>query len=357
MYDVNALLTVAGTVSAAVAAGLLAHVLLFAGLAALTRGVGGALRMDAVILRRVRGPSRVLLPLLVVELALPLVAAGISSAMLLGLRHALYILWVIAVAWSLVALAGVLTDAVARRYDLSVQDNLRARQVRTQAHLLHRVLIVGVLVLALGAVLLRFEDFRTLGTSLLASAGVLGVVVGIAAQRPLANLLAGIQLALTQPIRVDDVVVIKGEWGRIEEITLTYVVVHLWDERKLVLPIGYFTEQPFENWTRTSANLLGTAYLHVDHGAPVQALRQELEQIVRRSPHWDGRVCRLQVTEAGERTLELRALVSALDADSAWELRCEVREELIAFLQRAHPEALPKLRTDLHAGNGGVRAA
>lgn len=335
-----------GVLLGSLAAGLIAHLLLFSGIGALARRVPAVLVLDGSLLRRVRGPSRLLLPLLAVELSFSAVGRGLSPEVLSAARHVLFILWVVAVAWLLVSFAGALVDVITRRFDLSVQNNLRARQIRTQAHLLHRVLIVGVLVLALATVLLRFEGFRTLGTGLLASAGVVGVVVGIAAQRPLANLLAGVQLALTQPIRVDDVVVIDGEVGRIEEITLTYVVVHLWDERKMVLPIGYFAEEPFQNWTRTSADLLGTAYLRVDHTAPVHELRHELDRVVRRSEHWDGRACRLHVTDAGERTMELRALVSARDADSVWELRCEVREELIAYLQRAHPAALPKLRTD-----------
>jgi small-conductance mechanosensitive channel len=340
--------TAVGILAAAVLIGLLLHGLLFGLMSVLGRRVPPVLAFRWALLRRMRGPVRLLLPLLGLELALPEVALRAEVRMLL--REVLYVLWVIAAAWVLAASIGLFKDLSERRLDLTARDNLRARQVRTQTELLYRVAVVGVVVLAVAAMLLRFEAFRTLGAGLLASAGVVGVIVGIAAQRPLGNLLAGVQLALTQPVRVDDVVVIQGEWGRIEEVTLTYVVVHLWDERKLVLPISYFMENPFENWTRTSADLLGTVYLHVDHSAPVRELRRELEQIVRGSAYWDGRVCRLHVTEAGERTLELRALVSAPDADSSWELRCEVREKLIAYLQQTHPGALPKLRTDAVAG-------
>jgi small-conductance mechanosensitive channel len=324
------------------------HALLFGLLGRLGQRVPGAPTFREALRRRMRGPVRLVLPLLAVELVLP--ESGLRGTALALLREVLYTLWVVAAAWVLAALIGLVRDRSARRFDLAVRDNLRARQVRTQTELLYRVAVVGVVVLAVAAMLLRFEAFRALGAGLLASAGVVGVIVGIAAQRPLGNLLAGVQLALTQPVRVDDVVVIQGEWGRIEEVTLTYVVVHLWDERKLVLPISYFMENPFENWTRTSADLLGTVYLHVDHSAPVRELRRELERIVRGSAYWDGRVCRLHVTDAGERTLELRALVSAPDADSSWELRCEVREKLIAYLQQTHPGALPKLRTDAVAG-------
>jgi small-conductance mechanosensitive channel len=186
---------------------------------------------------------------------------------------------------------------------------------------------------------------RQLGTAMIASAGVAGIVIGFAAQKSLGTLLAGFQIAMTQPIRIDDVVIVEGEWGKIEEITLTYVVVKIWDLRRLVVPITYFIEKPFQNWTRTSADILGTVFLHVDYGVPVGAVREELTRILAASPNWDHKVNVLQVTDAKERTLELRALASSSDASKSWDLRCEMREKLVAFIQDQYPESLPRLRT------------
>ena len=222
-----------------------------------------------------------------------------------------------------------------------------ARKVHTQVSILRRILSVGIIILALGAVLMHFDSFRQLGTGLLASAGVVGIIIGFAAQRTLGNLLAGFQIAITQPIRVDDVVVVEGEWGRIEEITLTYVVVRIWDLRRLVLPISYFIETPFQNWTRTSASILGTVFLHVDYTVPVDAVRTELQRLLEASSYWDGEVWRLHVTDTSERTVELRALMSAADSADAFELRAEIREKLIAFLQRTYPDALPRIRAEV----------
>jgi small-conductance mechanosensitive channel len=187
---------------------------------------------------------------------------------------------------------------------------------------------------------------RNLGASLLASAGIAGLVVGIAARPILGNLLAGLQIALTQPIRIDDVVVVEGEWGRIEEIGAAYVVVAIWDQRRLVLPLQYFIEKPFENWTRAASELLGTVFLWVDYGMPVDLLREELRRVCEASPDWDRRVAEIQVTEAGERAVQLRVLVSARDASRAWDLRCHVRERLIDYVRREHPEFLPRLRAE-----------
>jgi small-conductance mechanosensitive channel len=261
-------------------------------------------------------------------------------------RGVLYVLLVAAVAWVLVALTRVLVDVVEQRFGTTDSDDLRARRVRTQVGLLRRVLVIGISVFALGAVLMRFEGFQALGTGLIASAGVVGIIVSIAAQRPLANLVAGIQLALTQPIRVGDAVVLENEWGTVEEITLTYVVVRIWDARRLVLPISYFFERPFQNWTRRSAQVVGTVFLYVDYSAPVGEIRAEHERVVRESAHWDGQVCQLQVSDATERTLQLRAIMSAANAGAAWDLRCEVREKLAAYVSRVHPGALPRVRVD-----------
>jgi small-conductance mechanosensitive channel len=205
-----------------------------------------------------------------------------------------------------------------------------------------------VSILAFGTMLMTFEKVRQLGTTILASAGVLGIVVGMAAQRTIATFIAGIQIAITQPIRVDDVVIVENEWGRIEEITLTYVVVRIWDLRRLIVPITYFIEKPFQNWTRISADILGTVFIYTDYTVPVDAIREQLQKILNESEHWDKKVCVLQVTSATDRTMELRALMSAADASMAWTLRCEVREKLLEFIKAEYPQALPRLRTELY---------
>lgn len=201
---------------------------------------------------------------------------------------------------------------------------------------------------------MTFDKVRQIGVSILASAGIAGIIIGFAAQRSLATLIAGIQIAITQPIRIDDVVIVENEWGWIEEITLTYVVIRIWDQRRLVVPITYFIERPFQNWTRTSAELLGTVYLYADYGIPVDELRQELEKIVNASPLWDKRVAKIQVTNATEKTVEMRALVSAENSSNAWELRCLVREKLIDFMQRNYPERLPRIRLETNKGDNDV---
>jgi len=234
--------------------------------------------------------------------------------------------------------------AVLRQYRLDVADNLEARRIHTQVVVLKKVALAVIGVFTLASALMVFEPVRQLGTSILASAGIAGIIVGFAAQRSIATLLAGLQIAITQPIRLDDVVIVEGEWGQVEDITLTYVMVRIWDLRRLVVPITYFIEQPFQNWTHRSSDILGSVFLHVDYTVPVEAVREELGRILRESAHWDGKVNVLQVTEARERTLELRALASAASASRAWDLRCEVREKLVAFLRERYPETLPRVR-------------
>jgi small-conductance mechanosensitive channel len=210
--------------------------------------------------------------------------------------------------------------------------------------MLRKIITTIVALIAIASMLMVFESVRHFGTAIIASAGVAGIILGFAAQKSIATLLAGVQIALTQPIRIDDVVIVEGEWGRIEEITLTYVVVRIWDLRRLVLPISYFIEKPFENWTRTSAELLGSVFLYVDYNVPLERLRAELQKILDSSKLWDRKVSVLQVTDTKQHTIEIRVLVSAHDASTAWDLRCEVREKLIGYLQKHHPESLPRLR-------------
>jgi small-conductance mechanosensitive channel len=302
----------------------------------------GSESLEASLLRHGRGPSRVLFPLMFLYLSLPALElppkadtsiGSLVSALLIGSG-----------AWLLVRLTNVLEDMVLERYDITRKDNLQARKVYTQFRIIKKVIIVTVVVVAAASVLMGFEKFRRLGTGLLASAGVAGLVVGLAAKSTLGNLLAGIQIAVSQPIRLDDVVIVEGEWGWIEEIALTYVVVRIWDLRRLVLPISYFIEKPFQNWTRVSANLLGTVYLYMDYTVPVEEVRRELKRILEASPLWDRKAWTLQVTDATDRAVVVRALMSATDSTNAWNLRCEVREKLISFVQEKYPHALPKMR-------------
>jgi small-conductance mechanosensitive channel len=233
--------------------------------------------------------------------------------------------------------------------------DLLARKHFTQVRILRRAVHVLVIVLTIAAALMTFEPVRQFGVSLFASAGAAGLVMGLAARPVLSNLIAGIQLALAQPIRLNDVVIVEGEWGRIEEITSTYVVVAIWDWRRLVVPLSYFMEKPFQNWTRESSRIIGTVFLHVDYSVPVPAIRSKLQEIVQRSPNWDKDVVNLQVTDMKDSTVELRALVSAANSGQAWDLRCEVRESLLEFLREKYPQSLPRQRINLSHVDGELR--
>lgn len=327
---------------AAVAVAIALHLALMALIARVPGGEG------RVLVRHCRRPT-----LLLVAAVTALVALRVLEQVRWDLgaaRHALALTIIAAVAWVLVGLVGAGCELVAGRFDVGSSDNLRARRVHTQATILRRVAVVVIGTVAVAVMLTTFPSVRTLGASLLASAGIAGIVLGLAAQQALGNLLAGIQIAVTEPIRLDDVVVLEGEYGRIDEITFTYVVVNLWDERSLILPISYFTTTPFENWTRSRSQIVGAVHLHVDHSAPVDAVREELMRVLDASPLWDGREGAVQVVETHPHTIELRATLSARDAPRAWDLRCDVREALIAFLRENHPDALPRLRADLGAG-------
>jgi small-conductance mechanosensitive channel len=301
----------------------------------------------ADMLRRARAPVEWLLPLLLLMLALRVM----PEAGVLGVRETtLRVLWVALIVvgtWFAVRSIGALEDFAARQQPLDVADNLRARSVLTQVRVLGRAATVIVVLIGLATALMTIPGVRQLGASLLASAGLAGLALGLAAKPVLSNLLAGIQIALTQPIRLDDVVVIEGEWGRIEEITGTYVVVRIWDERRLVVPLNWFIEHPFQNWTRTSAELIGAVYLWLDYRMPLEPLRTELRRLCKAAPEWDGRVCVLQVTDASARAMQLRALVSSADSGRGWDLRCRVREGLIAYVQAHHPQSLPRWRAEL----------
>ena len=345
LIDWRELLSTTGAILGAVLIGYLMHRLFWRLLSRFARRTSTVL-VDS-LLRHCRSPTVLVFPVLAVYVALPLLRARLGDDLLAFIGNLLIVLLTLSVAATLVRLTSVAEDMIADRYDVDVRDNLRARAIHTQFGIIRKIAVVAIGVLALATVLLSFDEFRELGTGILASAGLVGLIVGLAAQKTLGSLFAGIQLAISQPIRLDDVVIVAGEWGRIEEITLTYVVVRIWDLRRLVLPISYFLETPFQNWTRVSAEILGTVFIYLDYAAPVDEIRAQLEQIVRESSNWDGNVCGVQVTDTSPQGVELRALISAADASKSWDLRCEVREKLIAFLQEQYPDCLPKVRTDI----------
>ena len=333
-----------GVMVAAILTAIAGHYLLFRILDRFAKRTPTAL--DDSLVRHCRGPARIIIPLLAVHFVIPIIE--LSPPVLIFCKQTLSLLLIISVAWLVIKMTHVLEDLIMSHYDIDVKDNLEARRIHTQIQILKKVGIVIVGILALATALMTFDKVRQLGATLLASAGIAGIIIGIAAQKSIATLFAGIQIAITQPIRLDDVVIVENEWGRIEEITLTYVVVRIWDLRRLIIPITYFLEKPFENWTRISADILGTVFLYVDYTVPVEAVRTELRRILESSPLWDGQVCVLQVTNATERTTELRAIISAADASNAWGLRCEVREKLIEFIRQNYPDGLPKVRAELH---------
>lgn len=274
------------------------------------------------------------------------IATDATPAFADALHHAALLLAILGLAWLLLNLAAVARGRIEQRHPVDVADNLAARTLHTQLRVLAQVVRIVVVVLALATALMTFPAVRHVGAGLLASAGLAGLAVALAVKPVLSNVIAGLQIALAQPIRIDDVVVVEGHWGRIEEIASTHVVVKVWDERRLVLPLTWFLEKPFENWTRRSAQMLGTVLLWTDPGMPVDALRAKLHALCREDPDWDGRVAEVQVVETSERAMQVRALVSAADAGRLWSLRCRVREGLLAFIAREHPYAMPRVRTD-----------
>jgi small-conductance mechanosensitive channel len=254
------------------------------------------------------------------------------------------VLFIISCAAGLIVFIRSLKIIFQERFDISKEDNLKSRKFSTQFNILERIVFFLIILISIGLVLMLFEDVKRIGISLFASAGIAGIIVGFAAQRIIAAVIAGLQIAITQPIRIDDVLIIENEWGRVEEITLTYVVLKIWDQRRLIIPTTYFFDKPFQNWTRTSANILGTVFIYTDYNVPFQALREELTRLLESTPLWDKKVNVLQVTDSKEKTVEIRALMSAKDSPTAWELRVFVREKLIEFLQKNYPESLPKTR-------------
>ena len=254
------------------------------------------------------------------------------------------VLLIVSLAWNLIAGLRTVKRILMERFDTSREDNLRSRKFQTHFNIMEKIIVFLIIIVSIALILMLFDDVRRIGLSLFASAGVAGIIVGFAAQRLIATVIAGLQIALTQPIRIDDVVIIENEWGRIEEITLTYVVVKIWDLRRLIVPSTYFFEKPFQNWTRTSAEILGTVFIYTDYHVSFDALREELTRLLESTPLWNKKVNVLQVTDAKEYGVEIRALMSAKDSPTAWDLRVFIREKLIEFIQKNYPESLPRTR-------------
>lgn len=297
------------------------------------------------ILRHMGTPLTYFLPLFFLAVLLPVMRFPLPVAHRIG--RGLEIALIIVFAWMLIQAINVARDIVIARFDVKKDDNLRERKIRTQLQFLRRILVAFIVGLTIAAVLLTFSSMRKIGTGLLTGVGVGGIIIGFAAQRSLGNLLAGMQIAFTQPIRIDDAVIVEGEFGWIEDITLTYVVVRIWDERRLILPINYFIEKPFQNWTRTSSQLLGAAFIYADYSVPVEEVRKELTRLLHATPLWDGRANGLAVTNLTDRTIEMRAVMSARNAGHTFDLRCYVRENLIAFIKNNYPDSLPKTRSQV----------
>jgi small-conductance mechanosensitive channel len=305
------------------------------------------LRSNAIahtLIEDTEDPARLLLSLLALQAVWQ--AAPDSLYLIGAVRHLTAVLLIASITWLIVRTIVAAGRIVVLMHPVDVSDNLHARGIQTQTRVLTRTLMLFVLVFGVACALITFPSVRQIGTGLLASAGLAGLVIGFAAKPLLGNLLAGLQIALTQPIRLDDVVTVEGEFGRIEEITSAYVVVALWDERRMIMPLQWFIEHPFQNWTRTSAQILGSVFLWVDFGFPVEPLRQELAKICEGNPDWDRRVCGIQVTDMSEHAVQLRILVSSGSASRNWDLRCFVRERLIDYIARDHSQYFPKFRID-----------
>ena len=290
-------------------------------------------------------PARTIFFLTCAAIALPLVPelpANIKQVIRQGLAMAI----VLCLGWFAIGLVYVFQEFMLRKYDLKAENNIRARRIHTQFQLFRRILITFIVVITIGALLWTFNDPRIwhYGSGLLASAGIASLILATAAKSTASNFLAGLQIAFTEPIRIDDVVVIQGEWGRIEEINSAYVVVRIWDLRRLIVPLTFFIENSFQNWTRESSDIMGTAFLYVDYTVPVEDLRQQLRRIVAASSLWDKKVCGLQVTNLSERTMELRCLMSSRNSSENFDLRCIVREEMTAYIQQKYPDAFPTTR-------------
>jgi small-conductance mechanosensitive channel len=298
-----------------------------------------------VVARHCRAPALLLLPLIALQGVWQV--APNNFPLIAGVRHANGLLLLTALTWLGLRVARGVAQGVVRLHPLDVEDNLHARRIHTQTRMLARTAMFIVLLTGLALMLMTFPEARQFGASLLASAGVVGIVAGIAARPVFSNLIAGLQIALAQPFRIDDVLIIQGEWGRVEEITGTYVVLKIWDERRLIIPLQWFIENPFQNWTRSNAQIIGTVCVWVDYRMPLAPLREAAQRTCDAAPEWDKRLCLLQLIEAGERSMQLRVLVTSSNSSLNWDLRCKVREALVDVMQRDYPQHLPLMRAEL----------
>lgn len=303
--------------------------------------------LAGAMLRRAHRPAQLLVALVAARFAV--LATTDDGTWRAALLHALLIVIIVGAGWLVASMLMAVADTVQSRFRIDVPDNQEARRAYTQMIILRRLGVAAVTVLAIGVALTTFDAVRAFGATLIASAGLAGVIAGLAAQTTLGNVFAGLQLAFGDALRIDDVVVVEGEWGRIEEITLSYVVVSIWDQRRMILPSSYFTTTPFTSWTRREAQILGTVDLDVDWSVPVPQLRAELERLVREHPLWDARAVALQVTKVSGPLVTVRALVSAADGPRVWDLRCAVREHLVEWVRTHHPHALPRMRAEISA--------
>ncbi len=313
----------------------------------LTR-IRSSIREVSIPLELMAWPFRLLLSLITLALLPSYLPLSVEIRDLLN--HTLLIAAIIALTWFFMRICLVFEQFVLQHYASKVRENEVARKISTHVSLARKIVNVLFVLLALAGVLMTFDTVRQVGLSILASAGIAGVILGFAAQKSLTTLISGIQIAITQPISIDDVVIVENEWGRIEEITLTYVVVHLWDQRRLIVPITWFIDRPFQNWSRTSPELLGTVFFYTDYTVKPETLRHELERVVASTPLWDGRVAKLHITNITDKSVEIRALVSAANSTNVWELRCLVREQLIEFIKSNYPGWLPKLTMEMEQG-------
>jgi small-conductance mechanosensitive channel len=307
-----------------------------------------------LLLSQTKGPTR--LGLVILALTAAARVAPFDPEVNATLSQGLAVAFVVLLGWIAIIAIDLAASVYLQRFRLDIPDNLLARKHVTQVRVLKGAVNTLAVVLTVALALMTFEPVRQYGLSLFASAGVAGIVAGLAARPLLSNLIAGVQIAMTQPIRIEDAVTVEGEFGWVEEITATYVVLRLWDLRRMIVPLSYFMEKPFQNWTRQTSELIGSVFLYLDYSAPVDHLREKLQEIVKSSKLWDGRVANLQVTDAKSSTIEVRALVSAGGVGAASDLRNEVREKLILFLQQEHPGALPRQRTDIALPEEAVAA-
>lgn len=262
-----------------------------------------------------------------------------------------YILMLACSSWILIEFVRILKNRLLKKFDITYEDNLKSRKLQTQINLLEKVIVFVIILITIGLMLISIDSIKKIGIGIFASAGVVGIILGLSAQKIVGAILAGIQIAITQPFRIDDAVVVENEWGWIEEINLTYIVVRIWDKRRLVLPTSYFLEKPFQNWTRTTADILGTVFIYTDYTISVETLRVELTRLLEDCELWDKKVNVIQVTDSKENYMEIRILVSAKNSPTAWDLRVYIREKMIEFIQKNYPESLPKTRINIENKN------